>query len=774
MAKGKEMEAILKIVGNLDPSVQNAVNGATKAISGIGKGMAVAGGVVAAGMAAATAAAVAFGTEAVKAAASYEQAFANASTLMQGTPEELQKISDEIIAVSNETGLAAEDVSNAVYSALSAGIDQADAVAFVGDSAKLAAAGFTDVDTAMSAVAKTMNAYGMDASHTDEIQKVLIQTQNKGITTVGELGASLAQVTPTAAAFGVSFDQVGASLATMTAQGTPTAQATTQLNSLIAELGKNGTIAANNLEKAAEGTEWAGMSFAEMQANGATLNDVLGMMSTAANESGLSMVDMFSSIEAGKAALSIYNGEGETFLENLEAMNTNEDVVGQAYEQVTDTLEHQIEVLKNLGKNFMISVGQKILPYVKTIAESALPLIEQGMDALLPVFDSIMAAVGPALENVANTLLPMLSGAIEQVGPVLESLTPLLMEGVSSGMDMFAQFLPTVQSGLALVMELVQQLAPVLMNVGATVMPVIASLIQVIFGVLQQLAPIVAQIVEAVLPVLAQLIAAIAPVIEQILTALSPVIEAIGNLVSAILPPLMSIIQALIPIFTTVISIIGTQLANAFQILTPIIEAVTKIVTAMGDTVAEVFKGLVGAVTTPVNAIINTVNGIIDAINSLKIEIPEWVPVFGGSVFSLNLAHIPTFAKGGFTDGISIAGEAGTEAIISFDSAYRSANLDYWMKAGQMLGALDNNGAVNSDSALAGKLLSFNDFSLSELASGGNTYVYDFSGMQYNPTINVEGNADKEDWMSGLEESKYEFSDWLEEWLRRKKEAAYA
>ena len=91
-----------------------------------------------------------------------------------------------------------------------------------------------------------------------------------------------------------------------------------------------------------------------------------------------------------------------------------------------------------------------------------------------------------------------------------------------------------------------------------------------------------------------------------------------------------------------------------------------------------------------------------------------------------------------------------------------------------MLGALDSSGAVNSDSALAGKLLSFDDFSLSELSSGGNTYVYDFSGMQYNPTINVEGNADKEDWMSGLEESKYEFADWLEEWLRRKKEAAYA
>ena len=122
-------------------------------------------------------------------------------------------------------------------------------------------------------------------------------------------------------------------------------------------------------------------------------------------------------------------------------------------------------------------------------------------------------------------------------------------------------------------------------------------------------------------------------------------------------------------------------------------------------------------------------------------------------------------AKGGFTDGISIAGEAGTEAVISFDSAYRSANLDYWMKAGQMLGALNKDGSVSSESALAGKLLTLDGFSLSELTSAGNTtYVYDFSGMSFNPTINAQG-GDQQSWMEGLREAKYEFEEWFEEWM---------
>ena len=774
MAKGKEMEAILKIVGNLDPSLEKAVSGASKAIGGMGKGLAVAGGAMVAGLAAATTAVVAFGTEAVKAASSYEQAFANASTLMEGTPEQLQKISDDIIKVSNETGIAAEELTNSVYSALSAGIDQADAVEFVGKASKLAAAGFTDVDTAMSAVAKTMNAYGMDASHTDEIQKILIQTQNKGITTVGELGNSLAQVTPTAAAFGVSFDQVGASLATMTAQGTPTAQATTQLNSLIAELGKTGTVASKNLAAAAEGTEYAGMSFSEMQEHGATLDTILGMIQKSADESGLSMVDMFSSIEAGKAALSIFNGEGATFAENLASMSTEEDVVGEAYDKVTNTLEHQMEVLKNLGQNFMISVGQKILPYIKEIAEIAIPLIEQGLDQLLPVIDSVMSAVGPVLENIKNALGPVISEGIQTAGNMITELVPMVTSSISGIGAGVQGIVPFIQDVASFVGEALQQIMPMLLELGVSIMPIIISVAQSVFSVIQSLMPVLLDIASAILPPIIQIITGLSPVIQNVLSALTPVIAAIGRLVQALLPPLMSIINALIPIFNVVVSIVGTLLVNAFKMLEPVINTISSLIEGFGGIVERVFGAISGAVLTPINAIISVINGIIDAVNSLSIDIPEWVPVFGGQKFSLNLSKIPTFAKGGFTDGISIAGEAGQEAIISFDSAYRDANLEYWMKAGQMLGALNRDGSVNSDTALAGKLLTLDDFSLSELASESNTtFVYDFSGMQFNPTINAEGNVDN-DVMDRLQEVENDFFEWLEAWVRRKEEAQYA
>lgn len=58
----------------------------------------------------------------------------------------------------------------------------------------------------------------------------------------------------------------------------------------------------------------------------------------------------------------------------------------------------------------------------------------------------------------------------------------------------------------------------------------------------------------------------------------------------------------------------------------------------------------------------------------------------GGQTFSLQLNKIPALAHGGFTQGVSIAGEAGTEAVISFMPTVRSENINTWQQAGRMLG----------------------------------------------------------------------------------------
>lgn len=165
------------------------------------------------------------------------------------------------------------------------------------------------------------------------------------------------------------------------------------------------------------------------------------------------------------------------------------------------------------------------------------------------------------------------------------------------------------------------------------------------------------------------------------------------------------------------------------------------------------FQSLVGIVKAPINAIVSIINGAIDGINSIGFDIPDWVPLIGGKKFSVNIPKLPTFATGGFTDGVSIAGEAGREAIISFDPAYRAANISYWAQAGRMLGA---------DPA---------DYVFSSSVGGSNI---DFGGVTFAPNITVSGNADRDSIVEAIRDEYPEFLDMLEEFIMQRSVTAYA
>lgn len=646
MARGKELETIINIKGKVDASVEkafasveksakgalknlpkNAFNGAVNGLKMSVKALGAATAAAGAGLAAAGAAAVAFGADAVKAAASYDQAFRNMSTLVDETKVDLSQMSDDILKVSTETGIAAEDITNSVYSAISAGIAPEEAVEFAGKSAVLAAAGFTDIDTALSATAKTLNAYNMDATETDRIQKVLIQTQNLGITTVGELGQNLASVTPTAAAFGVTFEEVGASLAGMTAQGTPTAQATTQLNSLIAELGKSGTKAAKSLEQATKGTEYAGMSFAEMKEAGVDLGTIIGMIGDNAEQSGLSMVDMFSSIEAGKAALALNNSD---FAGNLEAMGTDADVVGEAYDKVSGSYEHQLQVMQNAWQNFKIQVGQAILPYLTKLMQGAMPLLQGALEKALPM-----------IESIVNTVMPVVSDLAEQLFPILSQIFDELMGKAN---DFIPQLISGAQEVAAVVFPVVQQIFTALQD---TLIPIF-----------QQIQPFLGEIAQKILE--------ITPILGDVIALVMPVL---GELYSSMIPNIMGAISGLLDIIKDVLSFIKNVFTGDWE------AAWQNIV----DLVEHIFSTFVNIMAAPINGAIALINKAIQCINNAlgEITIPDWVPIFGGKTFKVNIPEIPFLAKGGTITSPTLAmvGEAGPETVVPHNNTPRSRAL---------------------------------------------------------------------------------------------------
>lgn len=567
------------------------------AITGIGTAM---GGIAAASVAA---------------GAEFETSMTKASTLFGDVAVNTDKLNARILDISSSTGVAASEMGEALYSALSAGLpvteDMAETTAVLEKSAKLAKAGFTDVDTALSATAKTLNAYGLGMDAVDDIQKVLIQTQNLGITTVDELGASLAQVTPTAAAFGVSFDQVGAALAGMTAAGTPTAQATTQLNSLIAELGKNGTQAANNLQKAAEGTEYAGKSFNEMMESGATLQDVLDMLGDEAEKSEKSLVDMFSSIEAGKAALSI---DGSDFAENLAQMSTEADVVGEAYEKMSNTLQSNTERIKTSITNLGISMYEQVDGPLADISKTAADVVGELQAAFNDGgFDGLM-------EAGADIIGRLISGAVQHLPDIVGLATQFLDNLTESFFSVSAEVAPLGGDIITSVVDGMSHAVADISAVGIRLMSDLAS-----------------SLAESAPQVLESIGSCIYDVIQNLYEYFPDFMDAGMQLLTSLISGLQAGMENDIPNIIAMGTEMLTELVNGIASALPmVIEVAADIVIGLAESLTEP-----GTIMNLINAGINLLEGLVTGLANALPKLVAAAPKIISNLVTALIASIP-------------------------------------------------------------------------------------------------------------------------------------
>lgn len=288
----------------------------------------------------------------------------------------------------------------------------------------------------------------------------------------------------------------------------------------------------------------------------------------------------------------------------------------------------------------------------------------------------------------------------------------------------------------------------------------------------------------------------IGPLVTNIGTAVMNVATLIGNAIQKILPVIESIVMVLINVVATVappiIAAVSQIFANISNVVTSIqgvfeglIQFITGVFTGNWSSAWEgvksifsnAFSALVELCKIPINAVIGIINGAINGINSILgsvTTIPEWVPVVGGKGFSMQLPTIPMLAKGGFTDGVSIAGEAGTEAVISFDPSVRGANIANWQKAGQMLGVDPVQAAsVAGAGSLTTDRVEVADIGGGSPAPGGTTTVGGGS-FTFSPNITIQGNADYSVMMNAMTDAKEQFEQWFNEMMRKQQRTAYA
>ena len=318
----------------------------------------------------------------------------------------------------------------------------------------------------------------------------------------------------------------------------------------------------------------------------------------------------------------------------------------------------------------------------------------------------------------------------------------------------------------------------------------VVQIIQSVMGVVGQLVtfstqtvqPIIERafsfITQTVLPTIVSMFTAAAPTIAGIISGIGSAVMTGMQLIGSAIQTAMPIIEAIIQIILNIGSVailavlsafsvfaqgIGSIMGNVKGIFDGLISFITGVFTGnwqqAWDGVKQVFGNAFDALEalfkTPMNAVISLINSAISGINRLGLTIPSWVPKLGGKTFSINIPELDMLARGGFTNGPSIAGEAGREAVISFMPSERARNISLWEQAGRMLGV----NAVMLDE------IERDDQGWGDYPGG--------ESMTFAPQIIIQGNADESVMERAIAEMRSQFEEWYEQMQRRRVRTAY-
>lgn len=379
-------------------------------------------------------------------------------------------------------------------------------------------------------------------------------------------------------------------------------------------------------------------------------------------------------------------------------MFEDEEATTGKVQTIISFLQTFVSTAKTIGSN-ILSVGQSVITNGITLFETVKPYVLQFAGSVLSGIQTIL----PYISTVSTTIC----NAVSNILPIINQVVTFFVSHVFPILSQIVQFICTY-------------IIPVISNAIATIVPMIVNAIQGIVNFLQPIATVIMGIIGFVVPYVEQ----------TILFAVTTISGAI-----------QSIIQVISGILEFVGGVFSLNWQTAWQ--------------GIVDIFGGIFSGIVGLVKAPVNAVISLINSAIGGINSISVDIPDWVPGLGGKHFGTNIPQIPMLAKGGFANTPSICGEAGPEAVIPL-KRNNSRSIQLLAETSQKLG-LGN--------LQANKLTNRKAEVLSKFDSGRKNNVKDNTPIVINYSPKFEGiNTNTKEEIKNMQKQSFEE---FKEYIRR-------
>lgn len=359
-----------------------------------------------------------------KLAGDFQKSLLEVSTLMKNTSNrQLEIMSRELRSVSQSSGLALSSISKAKYDIVSAGFSNAaESAAILDASTRLAVGGVTTAASAADILTTSLNAMGKDARDVTQVSDILFTTVRLGKTTMTELGASLGQVLPFAKSMNLSLADVGASMATLTASGVNTTEATTALRAAIQALSAPS-------EGAKTAMAQAGIEVKKFE------DGTVDLVSTIGQFEGMNPETITKFIPNVRAVLGI-----ATMANNFDVLRDNVNqfssesagATEEAFAKMAKGFNTQMNMLKNSVQSVFIEIGNVIIDVIQPTLAS----VNKEFSRLGEIgFDNLGAAIKNQLPEILTTLQKAFIIAFDNIGDRIDLLGDKIADAVNPFSD---------------------------------------------------------------------------------------------------------------------------------------------------------------------------------------------------------------------------------------------------------------------------------------------------------------------------------------------------
>ena len=619
----------------------------------------------------------------------FEAQMSRVQAIAGATGEELNLLTEQALQLGAQTSFSATEAAEGMENLASAGFTTEEIMEAIPGLLDLAASSGSELATASEIAANAIRGFGLDASEAGHVADVFAEAAARTNAQTEDMGNAMKYIAPVAHTMGISLEETAAAIGIMSDAGIKGEQAGTTLRGALTRLTKPTNKMIGTMEE-------LGISFYDNEGKMKSLTEIVKMLQDSMQglsdeEQQYALTTLFGTESLSGMLALISRGP-----EELSTMtNSFKDCDGAASEMADTMLNNTsgaIEEMNGAIESLGIKIQQILAPYIVEAANKVQELVNKFLNLpestqkTILAIAGIVAAIGPAL-LIIGKLISAGSAIVGVLGQVSGAIA-----GVSAGTGVLSKVLTAITGPVGIVITIITTLIGVftyLYNTNEqfrlkvqetwnnlvalfqeTVMPVIENLKNLLTSVFSTVTSVLQQIWSYIEPFITEMLTWLmdfwnntgSKILENVMGVVNGLIDIVTMIWNNVISPIVNfLVEHLQPVFSAVFSVISGIVQIFGNTIGTVIEAVTGIFKGIIDFITGVFSGnwekawqgisdvfknivdgLWGIIKTPLNWIIDGINGLIGGINSIKI--PDWVPLVGGaSLVAADFAQIVNY-----------------------------------------------------------------------------------------------------------------------------------